>query len=432
MNDAMKILLKMLEKSQSSSLENIKQKQHEHLKKIIQFAIKNVKLYENFYADFETIDINVLPILTRDKIQSAGNEIVSRNLPNEHGNVYPMKTSGSTGKAIEVLATDFTRLFQDALMLRFHDWHQHDFSKTIMAIRWPSTGSHVSGISFHADWGRPISQYAATGSSVLVNIALDTPSQIEALMQYKPNHLHSYPSQLSALAEYSHTHDIQLPPVEYLTSTGETFCEAYKEKMRLVWPEAKQADIYSAEEVGSIAFQCPYHDHYHVNAEHVYLEVVDQNGRACQLGEIGRVLITSLLNYATPLIRYDIGDYAELGAPCRYGIHLPVIHKIAGRKRNRLRLPTGESRFPYLGDRKDFLKITKGKTSRQFQMIQHSLYDIEIKLVIDEPYSVLQEKQLKELLQKNLGFPFNISITYPDHLPLGPRGKFEEFMSNLG
>lgn len=431
MNGAMQILSKMLEKSQFSSQESIKQKQHEHLEKIIQYAKKNVKLYEDLYADLDTFDINLLPMLTRNKIQSAGAEIISRNLPKEHGKVYPMKTSGSTGKAIEVLATDFTRLFYDALMLRFHDWHQHDFLKTIMAIRWPNTGSHVSDVSFNADWGWPINQYVSSGHSVLVNIALDTLSQIEAMMRYKPYHLHSYPSQLAALAEYSLAHDIQLPRVEYLSSTGETFCEAYKEKIRAAWPEAKLADIYSAEEVGSIAFQCPYHDHYHVNAEHVYVEVVDQDGRACQLGEVGRVLITSLLNYATPLIRYDIGDYAEAGAPCASGINLPVIHKISGRKRNRLRLPTGESRFPYLGDRKDFLKITKGKTSRQFQMIQHSLYDIEVKLAIDEHYSVLQEKQFKELLQKNLGYPFNILITYLDHIPLGPRGKFEEFMSNL-
>src|SRR3546814_16045227 len=36
-------------------------------------------------------------------------------------------------------------------------------------------------------------------------------------------------------------------------------------------------------------------------SENVLLEVVDDDGRPCRPGEIGRVLITSLHNFATPL-----------------------------------------------------------------------------------------------------------------------------------
>ena len=63
---------------------------------------------------------------------------------------------------------------------------------------------------------------------------------------------------------------------------------------------------------------------------------------------------------------------------------LAVIHKIAGRKRNRLFFPNGESRFPYLGEREDVYAITKA--AKKFQIIQHSVTDMEIKLVVTEPF----------------------------------------------
>jgi len=49
--------------------------------------------------------------------------------------------------------------------------------------------------------------------------------------------------------------------------------------------------------------------------------------------------------------------------------------------------------------------------------------------VIPEPLSAAQEAQIKKLAQKNLSYPFNINITYHENIPLGPTGKYEEFMS---
>ena len=82
--------------------------------------------------------------------------------------------------------------------------------------------------------------------------------------------------------------------------------------------------------------------------ENIVLEIVDNQHRPCKQGEVGRVVITALHNFATPLLRYDLGDFAEFGAPCRCGRGLAVIRRILGRIRNRIRLPDGSSRFPYL------------------------------------------------------------------------------------
>ena len=39
------------------------------------------------------------------------------------------------------------------------------------------------------------------------------------------------------------------------------------------------------------------------------------------------MVITDLHNFATPLIRYELGDYAEVGTPCPTGRGLPVLNR---------------------------------------------------------------------------------------------------------
>lgn len=435
LNQQMQTLFDFLDQSQWLSAQEIAHKQQQHLQRVIQHAFQTVPLYQTLYADISLNDAlqeNVLnvPILSRELIQLTGDQFISQHVPEQHGACYPKETSGSTGKVVKFFVTDFTRLFYDALMLREHHWHQRDFTKTLMAIKWAKHGIAPAPLGHQQDtWGSPINQYHVTGRSVFINVASNTCSQIDALLLHHPQYLFSYPSQLAALAEYCITHQIQLSSLEEVRSTGESFQENYKQIIRQAWPTIKITDTYSTEEIGNIAQQCPEYGNYHVNSEHVYMEIVDENNRACDLHQPGKVLVTSLLNYATPFIRYEIGDYAEWDEACACGRGLPVIKKILGRQRNRIFLPNGESQFPYLGDREEGERIIS--CVRKFQFIQHTVHDIEIKLVLDAPLTLEQESQYKKLRQQQLGYPFNITLTYPDEIPLSPSGKYEEFISHV-
>ena len=86
-------------------------------------------------------------------------------------------------------------------------------------------------------------------------------------------------------------------------------------------------------------------------AESVLVEILNDDGTPCAPGEIGRVVVTALQNFATPLIRYEVGDYAEASAPCPCGRGLPVIRRIMGRVRNLLVLPDGKKIWPAFGSR---------------------------------------------------------------------------------
>jgi len=70
------------------------------------------------------------------------------------------------------------------------------------------------------------------------------------------------------------------------------------------------ASVIGANDGGQIAYQCAKQTGalHHTTDDFNYIEIVDEDGEPVAEGEAGRILITSLLKLAYPLIRYDIGD----------------------------------------------------------------------------------------------------------------------------
>ena len=105
-------------------------------------------------------------------------------------------------------------------------------------------------------------------------------------------------------------------------------------------------ETYSCEEIGNIATSCPNGEALHVVAESVLVELLDDDDQPCEEGAIGRVVVTDLHNFATPLVRYDLGDFAQVVPRCPCGRGLPTIGRVVGREANRLRRPDGTYSWP--------------------------------------------------------------------------------------
>jgi phenylacetate-CoA ligase len=182
-------------------------------------------------------------------------------------------------------------------------------------------------------------------------------------------------------------------------------------------------DMYTSEEGGIMATQCPEHGSYHVS-ETILLEVLDEAGRACAPGQTGRIVVTDLVNFATPLIRYEIGDYAEAGSPCGCGRGLPVIRRFLGRERNLVLLPDGTRHWPLVG----FHHWGEVYPVRQFQFVQLDRTTILARMSASGRPQPDQEARLTAIIQEALGYPFEIRYEWHEApLPRGPGGKFEEF-----
>lgn len=362
-----------------------------------------------------------LPLLHRQDVQAAGAALLSRQLPREHGKVHEGKTSGSTGRPLKYSGSQYSQFIWQSLTLREHLWHKRNFRGKLAVIR---VGTQNNALN---SWGPPADVVFETGPAATLDIGTAIATQARWLQEQEPDYLLGYPSNILDLANHCREQGIRLERLREVRTLGEALNPGLRLACQKAWG-APVVDMYSANEVGYIALQCPDHEHYHVQSEAVFIEILKDDGTPCQSGEIGRLVVTPLHNYAMPLIRYELGDYAAAGEPCACGRGLPVIARIAGRQRNLLTLPDGSRHWPRTGFQAwmEFLSV------RQIQMVQKSLHEIEIKLVVDQTLTADEQARMIHVMQASLGYPFRIFFTYHQEIPRGAGGKYEDFISELG
>ena len=125
-------------------------------------------------------------------------------------------------------------------------------------------------------------------------------------------------------------------------------------------------------------------------AETVIVEVIGADGSPCREGEIGKVVVTDLHNFASPMIRYVLGDFAEMGGRCACGRGLPTLRRILGRERNLIVKADGTRHWPLVG----FHQFDEVARIRQYQFVQHSLQAIEFKVVSDAELTTWRDRRL--------------------------------------
>ncbi len=305
---------------------------------------------------------------------------------------FASRTSGSTGMPVEIQRTFLSNAWWNATNLLEAIWAKRDLSQVFAIIR-PNILNEIT----LSDWGPSFALLGKTGPLYAHPVKGDINSWLQKI---QPGYLMTFPSILETI-------DLKaLKNLKGIKTTGESLVN----RSRMI------ADMYSCEEVGTIAIQCPDQmENYHV-MENIIVEILDEDDKPCQ---IGRVVLTDLTSRY--LYRYDIGDYAEFGE-CKCGRGLQTIKKIFGRRRNMVVLPDGSRHWPRFGSIffRDIAPI------KRFQMVQLNRVTLELRVVIDNPLSDVQYDAICKLVHQWIGYPFEIRISYLDEFS---PGKFEEFIS---
>ena len=426
---AIRDLHSLLEDTQWHRAEDNARGQFGHLRLLLDHAGATVPFYRDRLTGLgggQPLDADVwrrIPVMRRADIQDAGDDLRCEKLPAAHGGTTKVRSSGSTGTPVTVIDTDHNHLFLRAFQLRFHVWFGRDFSHTMAHIS-RLTGANVE----RAGRGEPVQWVPghASGPCYYFDIARPAREQLDWLNRIKPQVLVTYPSNLAHLISQSRELSIGLPFLSEVCTMSEVLAAETRDDCEQAWG-VKVSDTYSAQEAGIIALQCPQSGLYHVMSEGVLVEVLDDADQPCAAGRVGRVVVTALHNFAMPLIRYEIGDYAEAGPPCPCGRGLPTLKRVLGRVRNMLVRPDGEKIWPSFGSR----GLTDIAPIRQHQIVQTKRDHLEARLVTDRPLSNDEEARLGAHILTRFPDGLSVSFVYPDAIGRGPGGKFEDFTSEV-
>jgi phenylacetate-coenzyme A ligase PaaK-like adenylate-forming protein len=419
-------LLFQLDQTQWWSPEQILDHQLEQAARLLRHARDTVPFYEGRLAGLEVgeeFDLEAyrrIPLLTRSEIQEAGRSIASRAVPTEHAPLMKTESSGSTGQPVVQIGTQVTNLFWQALLMRDHLWQRRDFSGMLAAIR----SKTESATMF--DWGPPANLVFQTGPCAILELSIDLDEQIRWLQRQDPVYVISFATNIYHLARRCRELGVRFSRLREARTYGEMLHPDLRTTVREAWG-VEVVDSYSSEELGYIALQCPGREQYHVQAENLLVEVLRPDGSSCSAGEIGRVVVTTLHNFAMPLVRYANGDYAEVGNSCPCGRGLPVFNRIVGRQRNMLVRPDGVRHWPSLPS-----EIYRPVAPvQQLQMVQDARDHIEVRLVLPRELMPEEESGLKEAFRKCLGYPFRFTLRRVDAVERNAGAKFEDFICRV-
>ena len=361
-----------------------------------------------------------LPILTRS-ILAAQPDALRALAPTMHEDDLGLtKTSGSTNEPVKV--TIYLPLYQpvfDAFTLLDWVWHRRRVNAKVAMFR------RVVKDSDEAPAAVPLSYLGNFPPGVTRDLmAMDASDIVETIRTAEPDYLLLNPLSAELAARYAIAHDIDDVRVGQLITLGDRIDQNFRSLIRRAFG-AETKDRYSSEEVGYIALQCPDHDWYHVVEPAVIVEIVDDDGQPCAVGQPGRVLVTSMINPAMPMIRYELGDLAEWGPDCDCGITWPVIHEIHGRLRRYITSPSGQPVYATFID----APFAEMDGLLEFRVVLHS-DGLLFQYVSVAPLADDVLTQIAEYLRTKFAHPWPVAIERVEAISERGQWKRHEFESS--
>ena len=364
-----------------------------------------------------------IPPLTRADIMKNRLKLTSRKSSPDLGPVIEGETSGSTGVPITFKRNAAADVASLAFTERLYRWWSVDGSKSLALIA-PDRAGQAKPPEGQTTLGWHSSN--PNGQRHVIGLETDTDTHLNWLVARRPNYLGTYPAILKELARSARKRGIELKPA-LLFSFATVLDEETRELCKAAFG-AEIADTYGTQETGHIAAQCRACGEYHLSVEASVIEILRSDGSPAAPGEIGRVVVTPLYNFAMPMIRYDLGDMAEVGtARPACGRGLPTLRRILGRYRNMFRYRDGTTAWPVSAK----FNLTDFIAPKQFQVVQTDFEAIEIRYVPDEEAAdrPIDLAGLTERVRAVLRQPVNVSVRRVPQIERSRSGKYEDCLS---
>lgn len=361
-------------------------------------------------------DMRDMPPLEKHEIQEQGNRMVARGWPPD--DLLPNQTGGSTGTP-----------------LRFYLSRARKCSRAAATIRHNRWAGWEPGDKAAVLWGAPLDRPEITVRARCRAALLREPLWLDAgnltearlrefhtaLHRWRPTVIQSYAGAAVLFARFLRQSGLNLYRPRSIVTSAEMLEADDRQLLEEVF-DCPVFNRYGCREVSVIASECAKHSGLHVMAEGLYLEIETPVGPAVP-GEVGAILVTDLLNWAMPLIRYRIGDLGSWAAgDCACGRGLPRLAALHGRSTDFLvgadgRLVSGVFLATYV--------VAQRPSLGQVQIRQERAGVVRYRIRPGNDFDPAADLHyLQEATRQHLGDRAEADAELVDVLPAEPSGKF--------
>lgn len=411
------------------SKEEIEKKQWQRVLQLSDSAKRDVEYYKKIFKkiDIKKENFQDIPFLTKNIINRNRENLISKKYQKTDLNLN--STSGSTGEKL-IFYTDKKIIknreyYRDAVNYRGEEWIcDNIWEKKVLLWGLHNDVSKVSNLKdklmnwcFHILF---LSTYDLTPDLIEL--------YVKKINKFKPKLIVGQPSALFVFSNYLKLKNIKIFSPYAIISSAEMLYSYQRKIIESVF-NCKIFNRYGCREFGAIAQECEMHKGMHINAEHVFVEIVDEKGNPCKPGELGEIVITDLDNYGFPFIRYKIGDLGVLSdRRCSCGRGLPLLEKVEGRTWDVIVCPNGNH---LTGTFWTILLREEVDGIDNFQLIQQDINEINLKLVINTEFTENEKKKLLKKIENNCGKEMKVEIQLVKKIEPAKSGKHRFVISKV-
>ncbi len=414
---------KELCRRQWTSLEENRRIQAERLYEMVCFSLKHVPYYRDLglrAEDFsrETIfeDIQKFPVLTKEIIRREGERMHPDIKLNDW--VFEATSGGTTGAPLPFRHSGAFFDAEQGAKLVYDEWGGRRIGDSQVRL-WGSERDIISG---KKDWMNKL--YRWTRNESFLNTFVMDVARMEEYIRIintrKPRMILAYVQSAREMANYLREHSRKIHAPNAIMTTSGTLTPELHDYIRDTF-HCPVLNRYGTREMGDMACSCDKNEGLHINILGCFLEVLDDANFRCSPEVSGNIVATSLLEYAMPLIRYEIGDRGALtDHVCSCGRGLPLLKEVTGRIIDWF--VGSDGRIVY-GDFFTHLFYT-AQNVKQFQVLQETEGEIFIKLVLNDPALDMEAfyQDYTRQVRKTMG-DIGVHFSIVEDIPVEPSGK---------
>lgn len=368
-----------------------------------------------FYKNLDDKQLSEFPIIDKNQIKSNQGKFMSSAFDKK--NLYQMATSGSTGTPFICFQNKEKKRRVNAEIIYYSEKAGYKLGSNLSYIRTIVRRVQKSKIK------------QLLQNQTLINCMNLDDSGIEVILEQLKNFsrgnkvtLLAYGSTYTAIKNYINKHpNIKSDDIHIsgMISGSDMLFNETREVLENFF-HCKMVSRYSNEENGVLGQDEGINNVFTVNEANYVVEILNEAGQPLPYGQVGRIVVTDLYNYAMPMIRYDTGDAGAIEIVNINGRTKRVISKFAGRQVDMIYDTKGNllSPFSITNHMWQFNDI------KQFQFIQTGATNYKLKLNILAEDKASLEKKVIDVIKNIVGQDAEISVIYVDEIPCLKSGKF--------